>query len=319
MYFCRFKLKDKKKNIAVSGHQFGAVAVSTTLLHCTHCGDVMWGVAPQGYQCLACEYTAHRLCVRNVEEPCVGDKKELRRSFISMDSFALFSRKRSNNSPTASKSLTSFDSNTSSCILSSLLTFSRSFFLQTFCNERNCNEAEEGRINVCVLQSPTLENRTMRRKKAIIWDRQNNWTLLVAPMSIRLCISLSRAKYTAMLAWWDRRPIPPPPLQPPLSPPKRLPWLWSVVPNRWNRHTIVRVIWLEELAYAKSPIRLTFIAQQKLTITGKPAAAAIWVCHHFQPNIRPPPPLTLDPFFINHFFLKTKSDISLIKESALGK
>ena len=33
----------------------------------------------------------------------------------------------------------------------------------------------------------------------------------------------------------------------------------------------------------------------------------------------PPPPLTLDPFFINHFFLKTKSDISLIKESALGK
>ncbi|GAV04772.1 hypothetical protein RvY_14998 [Ramazzottius varieornatus] len=97
----KFKLKDRKKNITVSGHQFAAVALSTTILHCTQCGDVMWGVAPQGYQCIACEYTAHRACVKNIEEACVGDKKELRRSFISMDSFGLFGRKRSNNSPTA--------------------------------------------------------------------------------------------------------------------------------------------------------------------------------------------------------------------------
>lgn len=99
-----------------------------TLCFCTYCGNCMWGVgkdqatrrivvdayfasfddfilfilAPQGYQCISCQYIVHRNCVKSIEEPCIGEKKE-RRSFVSMDSFGLFGRKRSNNSPTASK------------------------------------------------------------------------------------------------------------------------------------------------------------------------------------------------------------------------
>ncbi|OQV21770.1 Rho guanine nucleotide exchange factor 12 [Hypsibius exemplaris] len=96
----KFKLKDKsKKAVNVSGHQFASVSF-TSLNFCVVCNTVLWGVGPQGLQCTSCEFTSHRGCLKNVEEMCVGEKKE-RRSFINMDSFGIFGRKRSNNSPTA--------------------------------------------------------------------------------------------------------------------------------------------------------------------------------------------------------------------------
>ncbi|XP_055346596.1 rho guanine nucleotide exchange factor 11-like [Paramacrobiotus metropolitanus] len=99
----KFKLKDKsKKSVPSHGHQFAPVSFSTTLYYCVVCNNCMWGVAPQGYQCTICDFIVHRNCMKCIEESCVGEKKDVRRSLISLsgvDSF--FGRRRSNNSPTS--------------------------------------------------------------------------------------------------------------------------------------------------------------------------------------------------------------------------
>ncbi|XP_064107436.1 uncharacterized protein LOC135216228 isoform X5 [Macrobrachium nipponense] len=45
---------------------------------CNHCGLIIWGVAPQGYQCANCEMNIHKSCTKQLEEFCIGvlHKKE---------------------------------------------------------------------------------------------------------------------------------------------------------------------------------------------------------------------------------------------------
>ncbi|XP_068204078.1 uncharacterized protein [Palaemon carinicauda] len=49
-----------------------------TVTFCNHCGLIIWGVAPQGYQCANCEMNIHKSCTKQLEEACIGvlHKKE---------------------------------------------------------------------------------------------------------------------------------------------------------------------------------------------------------------------------------------------------
>ncbi|XP_059480825.1 rho guanine nucleotide exchange factor 12 isoform X2 [Neocloeon triangulifer] len=44
--------------------------------HCNHCGRIIGGVGPQGYQCSSCLLNIHRWCVRPLEEECPGPLKK---------------------------------------------------------------------------------------------------------------------------------------------------------------------------------------------------------------------------------------------------
>ena len=93
---CRYKLRDRtRKAISINNHQFSHLT-STLILPCNHCKELLWGVAPQGYQCAFCDYVVHRGCARKVEETCVGRKSRTLEDFFGF-------RKRSNQHPAASK------------------------------------------------------------------------------------------------------------------------------------------------------------------------------------------------------------------------
>ncbi|CAB3378735.1 Hypothetical predicted protein [Cloeon dipterum] len=44
--------------------------------HCNHCGRIIGGVGPQGFQCSSCLLNIHRWCVRPLEEECPGPLKK---------------------------------------------------------------------------------------------------------------------------------------------------------------------------------------------------------------------------------------------------
>ncbi|XP_045595690.2 rho guanine nucleotide exchange factor 12 isoform X4 [Procambarus clarkii] len=43
-----------------------------SVTYCNHCGIIIWGIAPQGYQCTNCEMNIHKSCAKQVEEACIG-------------------------------------------------------------------------------------------------------------------------------------------------------------------------------------------------------------------------------------------------------
>ncbi|KAK2713559.1 hypothetical protein QYM36_009438 [Artemia franciscana] len=69
-------LNKTKKSVSVRGHDF-ALLNYMSIVECIECGNIPWGVSPQGYQCKNCKINFHKLCLRQFEsggavEPCVG-------------------------------------------------------------------------------------------------------------------------------------------------------------------------------------------------------------------------------------------------------
>ncbi|XP_065563903.1 uncharacterized protein LOC136029437 isoform X6 [Artemia franciscana] len=69
-------LNKTKKSVSVRGHDF-ALLNYMSIVECIQCGNILWGVSPQGYQCKNCKINFHKLCLRQFEsggavEPCVG-------------------------------------------------------------------------------------------------------------------------------------------------------------------------------------------------------------------------------------------------------
>ncbi|XP_070547722.1 rho guanine nucleotide exchange factor 11-like isoform X9 [Ptychodera flava] len=93
----KFKLKNKKA-IQVKGHHF-ILFHYQTLPYCNYCGELVWGIGNQGYQCQSCEYNVHKtLCVEKVQEHCKGKKKKDKGSRIRQ----IIPRRISENNPKAS-------------------------------------------------------------------------------------------------------------------------------------------------------------------------------------------------------------------------
>ncbi|CAG9864678.1 unnamed protein product [Phyllotreta striolata] len=67
----------KKQNFL--GHQFTAQQYYT-VINCNNCHCILYGIAPQGYQCSSCLINLHRNCIKNFEDPCPGpmNKKDSR-------------------------------------------------------------------------------------------------------------------------------------------------------------------------------------------------------------------------------------------------
>ncbi|XP_063889548.1 rho guanine nucleotide exchange factor 11-like isoform X1 [Scylla paramamosain] len=51
-----------------------------SVTYCNHCGLLIWGIAPQGYQCANCEMNIHKSCAKQVEEVCIGQLHKKDRS-----------------------------------------------------------------------------------------------------------------------------------------------------------------------------------------------------------------------------------------------
>ncbi|XP_046445837.1 uncharacterized protein LOC124195459 isoform X8 [Daphnia pulex] len=64
-------LSKNKKQLTAKGHHFVAHQYFSVTL-CNHCGNVLWGTSPQGYQCTNCEMNIHKGCVKVIEESCIG-------------------------------------------------------------------------------------------------------------------------------------------------------------------------------------------------------------------------------------------------------
>jgi len=65
------RLISKNRKAQVRGHHLVLRQFQETT-HCNHCGKIMWGVAPQGFQCGDCNLNVHRGCARLMEETCPG-------------------------------------------------------------------------------------------------------------------------------------------------------------------------------------------------------------------------------------------------------
>ncbi|ELU16616.1 hypothetical protein CAPTEDRAFT_220966 [Capitella teleta] len=97
----KFKSKAKGSNVASNGHNFCA-SHYLTVTNCNQCQGLIWGIGYQGYQCLNCDFNAHKACMEKVQEMCSGSrkKKDKRASFM-FDK--IITRKPSSNSPAAIK------------------------------------------------------------------------------------------------------------------------------------------------------------------------------------------------------------------------
>ncbi|XP_046401357.1 rho guanine nucleotide exchange factor 11 isoform X3 [Ischnura elegans] len=71
------KFIGKSRKSTIKGHNF-VLHQYYTVTHCNHCGLIIWGLSPQGYQCTNCQMNIHRQCTRTLEENCAGPllKKE---------------------------------------------------------------------------------------------------------------------------------------------------------------------------------------------------------------------------------------------------
>ncbi|KAG8222209.1 hypothetical protein J437_LFUL001301 [Ladona fulva] len=71
------KIIGKSRKLTIKGHNF-VLHQYYTVTHCNHCGLIIWGISPQGYQCTNCQMNIHRYCYKSLEEICAGPllKKE---------------------------------------------------------------------------------------------------------------------------------------------------------------------------------------------------------------------------------------------------
>lgn len=65
------RLISKSRKLVVRGHHLTLQQYYETT-HCNHCGNLIWGVAPQGYACSDCGLHVHRNCAKLLEETCPG-------------------------------------------------------------------------------------------------------------------------------------------------------------------------------------------------------------------------------------------------------
>lgn len=65
------RLISKKGKLLVRGHHLSFKQYYETT-HCNHCGNLIWGVAPQGYSCADCDLNVHRGCSKSLDETCPG-------------------------------------------------------------------------------------------------------------------------------------------------------------------------------------------------------------------------------------------------------
>lgn len=65
------RLISKKGKLVVRGHHLSLRQYYETT-HCNHCGNLIWGVAPQGYSCSDCGLNVHRGCAKSLDETCPG-------------------------------------------------------------------------------------------------------------------------------------------------------------------------------------------------------------------------------------------------------
>ncbi|XP_056631640.1 rho guanine nucleotide exchange factor 12 isoform X2 [Diorhabda sublineata] len=59
------------RKLNIMGHQFVAQQYYTVIF-CSNCHQILYGIGPQGYQCTACLINLHRHCVRQFEDSCPG-------------------------------------------------------------------------------------------------------------------------------------------------------------------------------------------------------------------------------------------------------
>ncbi|XP_066932997.1 rho guanine nucleotide exchange factor 12-like isoform X3 [Clytia hemisphaerica] len=65
---------NKKKIYKINGHQFSSTTY-TNITMCNFCDKLLWGIAPQGFQCQTCEYNVHKQpCSESLVEMCTGRK-----------------------------------------------------------------------------------------------------------------------------------------------------------------------------------------------------------------------------------------------------
>ncbi|KAM3968855.1 LOW QUALITY PROTEIN: rho guanine nucleotide exchange factor 2 [Aphomia sociella] len=64
--------KQNPNPFVVRGHHLQLQAL-TSVAHCHHCDNVIWGLAPQAYLCIYCELRVHQACAKSVEEGCCLD------------------------------------------------------------------------------------------------------------------------------------------------------------------------------------------------------------------------------------------------------
>ncbi|XP_047037957.1 LOW QUALITY PROTEIN: uncharacterized protein LOC124643134 [Helicoverpa zea] len=64
--------KQHPQPFVVRGHHLQLQAL-TSVAHCHHCDNIIWGLAPQAYVCTDCKLRVHRGCARDVEEGCCLD------------------------------------------------------------------------------------------------------------------------------------------------------------------------------------------------------------------------------------------------------
>lgn len=65
------RLMSKSRKSVIRGHHLILRQYYETT-HCNHCGNLIWGVAPQGYACSDCGLNVHRCCSKLLEETCPG-------------------------------------------------------------------------------------------------------------------------------------------------------------------------------------------------------------------------------------------------------
>ncbi|XP_053620775.1 uncharacterized protein RhoGEF2 isoform X2 [Plodia interpunctella] len=64
--------KQHPQPFIVRGHHLQLQAL-TSVGHCHHCDNAIWGLAPQAYVCTYCKLRVHRACAKQVEEGCCLD------------------------------------------------------------------------------------------------------------------------------------------------------------------------------------------------------------------------------------------------------
>eukprot|EP01137_Pigoraptor_chileana_P018918 Opistho-2@79167 len=126
--FKLLRAASQKKKVKVhvhSNHQFVATHYNYPTF-CDHCGDLLWGIGNQGYQCTACGFNCHkRKCNDELKDPCGGPKSRKPsttaspnspRKLFSMDSLRISSRRQPGDQPSERRSLmdSSMTSSTSS-------------------------------------------------------------------------------------------------------------------------------------------------------------------------------------------------------------
>ncbi|GAU88500.1 hypothetical protein RvY_01187-2 [Ramazzottius varieornatus] len=148
----KYKLRDRtKKAVSISNHQFSHM-MSTLVLPCNHCKEILWGCAPQGYQCAFCDYVVHRGCAKKVEEICVGKKSRTLEDFFGF-------RKRSNQSPaaiTAAKRLHDEKENSPALSTTDSLFTSDSSSIGRLTHIPSSNQLDSGRSSPSIVRSESL-------------------------------------------------------------------------------------------------------------------------------------------------------------------